>query len=104
MLRMARRHAELTQRALAESAGVPQSTVARIEHGQVDPRVGTLETLLRACGFELGIQPAQVDERGVDRSLIVERLALTPTERVVGTARAANFAERLRAARLRKSG
>lgn len=33
LLREARRSAGLSQRALAEKAGVPQSTVARIESG-----------------------------------------------------------------------
>lgn len=99
MLRMARRHAGLSQRAVAARAGLPQSTVARIERGQVDPRVGTLDRLLRSCGFELALHPAQEDLAGVDRSLIREQLARSPTERVAAMTVAAEFADRVRAGR-----
>jgi len=56
MLRALRRRADLSQRQLAELAGVPRSTVARIESGEVtDPRVRTLERLVRAAGAELAV-------------------------------------------------
>jgi transcriptional regulator with XRE-family HTH domain len=67
-LRWARLTAGLSQRQLAERSGVPQSTVGRIEAGAIDPRVGTLSRLLRACGFDL-----EVTERigqGIDRTLM----------------------------------
>jgi transcriptional regulator with XRE-family HTH domain len=50
LLRTARRQAGLTQRELAVRTGIPQSTVARIERGQVDPRTSTLGALLLGCG------------------------------------------------------
>lgn len=40
-----RRRAKLSQRALAQAAGVPQSTVVRVESGQFSPRSRTLEKL-----------------------------------------------------------
>jgi len=40
-------------RALARLAGVPHSTVARIELGRLSPRTETLERLLRAAGQTL---------------------------------------------------
>ena len=46
ILRHARRHAGLTQRALAQLAGIPQPAIARIERGAVSPRVSTLAELL----------------------------------------------------------
>lgn len=53
-LRALRRRADLSQRRLAELAGVPQTTVARIESGQVtDPRFRTVERLLRAARAEM---------------------------------------------------
>lgn len=56
MLRALRRRADLSQRQLADLAGVPRSTVARIESGEVtDPRIRTLERLVRAAGGELPI-------------------------------------------------
>jgi transcriptional regulator with XRE-family HTH domain len=79
-IRAARQRAGLTQRELARRAGVPQSTVARIELGAIDPRASTLRVLLRACGADLEV----VDRLGVgvDRSTIVERLRLTPGGRL----------------------
>lgn len=80
LLRHARRRAGLTQRALAESAGVPQSTVARIELGSLSPRTDTLERLLRAAGQTLAMEPRL--GVGVDRTLIQAQLQVTPAERV----------------------
>src|SRR5436305_1950065 len=47
-LQRARKRAGLSQRGLAARAGVPQSTVARIELDALDPRSGTGVRLLRA--------------------------------------------------------
>ncbi len=69
----------MTQRALADATGVPQSSIARIERGATDPRVDTLQRLLRATGRELGTE-SRLGE-GVDRSLIQVTLAMTPDER-----------------------
>jgi transcriptional regulator with XRE-family HTH domain len=79
-LRYGRRRAGLTQRELAQRTGVPQSTIGRIESGAVDPRVGTLTTLLRACGFDLEVAPLL--GQGVDRSQVREHLEATPLERL----------------------
>lgn len=70
----------MSQRALAIAAGVPQSTVARIEIGTLSPRTDTLERLLRAAGQTLSAEPRI--GVGVDRSLIRAFLSLTPGERV----------------------
>lgn len=80
ILKDARTDAELSQRALAAAAEVPQSTVARIELGTMSPRVDTLERLLRAAGKTLSAQPRL--GAGVDRSLIREFLRMTPGQRV----------------------
>lgn len=74
MLRHARTRAGLTQRALAALTGVPQETIARIERGRVDPRVGTLDRLLEGCGYGLEHLPRL--GIGIDRSQIHERLAM----------------------------
>src|SRR5437867_11036198 len=80
MLRWARHLEGLTQRELAERAEVPQATVARIESGQITPRIDTVEKLLRVVGHELTIEPRP--GAGVDMSKIRELLRLTPGQRL----------------------
>jgi transcriptional regulator with XRE-family HTH domain len=94
ILREARRRAGLTQRELARRAGVPQPAVSRIERDHVSPRVETLDVLLRGCGLALDL----VDRPGlsVDRTLIRERLHLSPVERALLTARQWNRIRALR--------
>lgn len=65
---------------MGQAAGIPQSTVARIELGQLSPRVDTLDRLLRAAGQTLNTEPLQ--GVGIDRGQLRELLALTPTARV----------------------
>jgi transcriptional regulator with XRE-family HTH domain len=79
MLRGARRGAGLSQRELARRADVTQASVSRIERGVVSPTMDTLNRLLRECGWEL---EAVLRRGDVDRSLIRERLAMTPTQRI----------------------
>lgn len=59
LLREARVAAGLSRRALAAKAGVPTSTVSRIEAEQSDPTLGMLERLIEAAGRHLvmGAQP-----------------------------------------------
>jgi transcriptional regulator with XRE-family HTH domain len=71
--------AGLSQRALAAATGVAQPTIARIERGIEEPRIGTLTSLLAARGHRLELRPTGGE--GVDRTAIRELLALSPTER-----------------------
>jgi len=92
----ARRRAGLSQRALAARAGVPPSTVARIETGALDPRIGTVERLLRACGHALEVE---IDHgAGVDLSLLDLTLAMSPQERLENGMAAARVASQMRGA------
>lgn len=103
ILRTARRRAGLTQRALAQRASVPQPSIARIENGASIPRADTLERLLRAAGQELEALPQL--GLGVDRTLIRERLAMTPDERGrAATVAARNLAELRASAQVRTRG
>ena len=81
MVRYARRRASLTQRALSAKAGIPQETIARIERGRTDPRVGTLDRLLEACEFGLEALPRL--GIGIDRTQFVGPLRTTPGERLL---------------------
>jgi len=95
LLRHARRAAGLTQRDLAARAGVPQSTVGRIERGRLMPRVDTFDRLLRAAGLRIGTERAAGD--GEDRTLIRDRLAMSPAQRArlaVSEARAMSALDR----------
>lgn len=93
-LARARRAAGMSQRALAARAGVPQSTVGRIEAGLMDPRVSTLERLLRECNAELVVTPRPGE--GIDRTQFRERFKLSPRERVEYTAQSARAMDEFR--------
>jgi transcriptional regulator with XRE-family HTH domain len=93
LLRRVRRGSGLSQRALARRAGVPQSTVARIELGALSPRTDTLERLLLAAGQELSVEPKL--GIGVDRSQIRDLLRLAPRQRLELAARDAAGLRRL---------
>lgn len=79
MLKTARRRAGMTQRALAELTGIPQSLIARIERGTTVPRVDTFERLLQATGQDIEVEFRL--GQGVDRTIIRELLRLTPDQR-----------------------
>lgn len=58
-LRALRRRRDVSQRRLAELAGVPANTVARIESGEnSNPRIRTVERLARAAGGGVWVGPA----------------------------------------------
>jgi len=80
MVREARRRANLTQRQLSAKAGIPQETIARIERGRVDPRIGTVDRLLEGCDYGLESMPRL--GIGVDRTQIRALLRLSPSERL----------------------
>jgi transcriptional regulator with XRE-family HTH domain len=90
LVREARRRAGLTQAELARRAGVPQSTVGRIESGARVPSTGLVERLIRAAGFELRVGLGEPDP-GTD-SLFERTLRRKPRQRLADAARAARFA------------
>ncbi|HEX8753279.1 MAG TPA: helix-turn-helix domain-containing protein [Solirubrobacterales bacterium] len=81
LLREARRRHRLSQERLATRAGTTQSAISRIERDQVSPSVDTLRELLHMLGEDLTLR-TEPREWGIDRTLIRERLRLTPAERV----------------------
>jgi predicted transcriptional regulator len=78
---------------LAARTGIAQPTIARIERGHDDPRVGTLDRLLHACEETIEVVPRA--GAGIDRTEIRELLALTPAERVAALVDEARTLDRL---------
>lgn len=78
MLRLARGRRGWTQRRLAEAAGVPVSTVARIESGVRQPSVVTLSRLLAAADLELRARLEPYDDH--DDVLDARRATMTPSQ------------------------
>jgi transcriptional regulator with XRE-family HTH domain len=97
LLRHARRRAGLTQVELARLAGVPQSTVGRIETNRINPTLGTMRLLLNAAGQDLELVP--LAGRAEDRSLIRDRLGMSPGDRARLAVQEARFEASLRGRR-----
>lgn len=91
----ARRRAGLTQAALAARAGVPQSTIARIETDARSPSAAMVERLVTAAGFELRVGLGRPD--AATASLFERTLRRTPAERLADATRAGRFVLRARA-------
>jgi transcriptional regulator with XRE-family HTH domain len=91
VLREARGRAGLTQRELARSAGMLQPAIARIEAGDVVPRVETLTRLLAACGLVLTIQhrPPESEEWARTRAKIRALVRVAPRQRLLSLPRKA---------------
>lgn len=102
LVREARTRAGFTQAELARRAGVPQSTIGRIESGARTPSTALLERLVRAAGFELRAGLGEPDP-GTD-SLFERALRRTPSARLADATRAARFALRGRRAMRKARG
>jgi transcriptional regulator with XRE-family HTH domain len=79
LVRLARARAGLTQRQLAERAGVPQSVIARIESGARQPTIPTLERVLAGAGTEVRYRLEPLDDH--DDVLAAEQALRSPAER-----------------------
>jgi transcriptional regulator with XRE-family HTH domain len=76
----ARTDAGLTQAELAGLMATTQSAIARLERAGANPTVATLESALNAAGRRLELTAARGG--AVDETQIVERLRLSPAERL----------------------
>lgn len=56
-LKKAREQSGLSQRALAEKMGVPQSHISKIESGKINPTIASLIEIARILGMELMAVP-----------------------------------------------
>lgn len=80
-MKEARARHGVSQKQLAMRASTTQSAISRIERDRVSPSVETLRELLYLLGEDLELRGARRDF-GIDRTLIRERLKLTPSERL----------------------
>lgn len=96
LVREARKRAGLTQIELAKRAGVPQSTVARVESGTRTPSTDLVERLVRAAGYEIRVGLGEPDPETA--ALFERTLRRSPEERLADAARAARFVLRGRRA------
>lgn len=87
IVREARRHAGVTQAALAGRLGTAQSVVSRWERGVDEPRLSTLRAIASACGLRLCIGL----EEDVDRGQIRQHLEMTPEARLRAVANVSRF-------------
>lgn len=78
LLRVARGARGLTQRALAENAGIPQPRVAEIESGAHDTAVSRLEELLACLGQRITLLPTT--RRPVWEAAVVVAAALADAD------------------------
>ncbi len=83
LLRKTRERAGLTQAELAARAGVTQPVVSRAEATGANPRIATLDRLLRAAGARLELAAPEVRIPDVDEGQLVEHLRLSPAERLM---------------------
>ncbi len=89
----------VSQARLAKRAGTTQSVISRIERGGVSPSVETLRSLLHLLGEDLELASHERDS-GIDRTLIRERLRLSPAARVAYGLEFADLVARNRRVRL----
>ena len=89
LVREARRRAGYTQAELAQRAGVPKSTVGRIESGARVPSTEMVERLVRAAGLDVSVSLLELDP-GTD-SMFERTLRRSPAERLADATRVARF-------------
>jgi hypothetical protein len=79
LLQLARLKSGLSQRELAERAGVPTTMVSAYERDKRQPTLPTLLRLIRATGFDLRMHLAPLEDH--DEVLKTLEAARTPRER-----------------------
>ena len=91
MIREAREASGLSQAALAERLSTTQSAVSRWERGHDEPRLSTLDAILRSCGRRLVLASEVATADDVDRAQIRQQLAMTPEERLASVTNISTF-------------
>jgi transcriptional regulator with XRE-family HTH domain len=95
LIRNARTDAGLTQAQLAQRAGLTQSAIARLERGGANPTIATLDNVIAASGHRL-VLAAEPHRPSFDEGQLLERLAMTPAERLANFTGSSRNLDRLR--------
>lgn len=103
LIRDARRHAGLTQAALASRLGTTQSAIARLERDATSPRVETVERALAACDRRLALE-SRPSKPSIDETLVARTLRIPPGERIKSFERSYADARRFALAAARSRG
>ena len=85
LIKSIREQLGMSQRALAKRAGVPQSTVSRIEQGRRDATLSTLHKILGAISCDLVIAPLLQDSIDSIRRKQAKKVAQKQVEYLQGT-------------------
>lgn len=75
----------MSQKALAGRAGVPQSTISRIEQEEKDPNLATLNKILTAISCDLVIVPLLQDSIEAIRRKQAKKMAEKQIRYLIGT-------------------
>ncbi|MGB3374370.1 MAG: helix-turn-helix domain-containing protein [Microbacterium sp.] len=67
LLRLAREESGLTQTALAQLSGIPQSVISEYETGRREPSFGAVDRLISAAGLDLEVSPRPSRRSTLDR-------------------------------------
>lgn len=67
LLRLAREESGLTQSALAQLSGIPQSVISEYETGRREPSFGAVDRLISAAGLDLEVSPRPSGRSTLDR-------------------------------------
>jgi len=102
LVKASRKRAGLTQAELARRAGTTQPVVARLEREGANPRLNTLERMIAATDHSLELSAGPAD--GIDETMIVADLKLSPDERLRRFEQLYDFARRFGGVALRADG
>jgi transcriptional regulator with XRE-family HTH domain len=89
----------MTQAELAASAGLTQAAIARLERRGANPTIASLDKVVGAAGHRL-ILAAEPRRAPIDERQLLERLAMTPAQRLANfTQSSRNLGKMVRRAR-----
>jgi transcriptional regulator with XRE-family HTH domain len=89
VVKMVRHRAGLTQAEVASRCGTTQSAIARIERGGSEPSMTRVESIARACGFDVNVSITPIDTN--EEETFRRNLLLSPEERMQRVVNAGRF-------------